>query len=112
MWKHVDAFRDAAEQLNVSLVGPLEVELASSRVVADMLFPSFGAPKGTLVFPLTDVVPPQAGELSDMGYAVSLLAILGEKHNYSVEQLIEMLSDWGWCGAEDEAPAWIRERDE
>jgi hypothetical protein len=104
----LSVFEEAAAKLNVRLVGPTRIQTRSGKaVVADACFPGFGSAKGTLVFPLTEHLLPEAEELMAEGYAVSLVDVPERHMPYSAKELSKMLRDWGWCGSEEEKPTWL-----
>lgn len=101
---HVEKWSAAAGRLGVELRGPLTVTLPDGRELeAHMLVPHFGTDKGTLVF--SDGLADYRGLIA-LGYAYSVFDATGQAS--SVEDLVEVLSDWSWCGAEHDRPGWLR----
>jgi hypothetical protein len=108
MWKHVDSWARSARDLGVDISGPMRITIGKFELYPDMLILHFGAPNGTFVFekwPGNSVLE----ELKANGYTCS--SFLGPSENYhaSRDDLIEVLSDWGWCGPEDGKPSWLLE---
>jgi hypothetical protein len=107
MWTHVDAWSKAAEALGVSISGPLILELEGGpAITVDMLVTDFGAPRGTAVCRNYESVRPYMGQIREAGYSVSSFGSYPEGFESSPADLIEVLSDWGWCG-DGPAPSWI-----
>ena len=108
MWRHVDSWARAAKDLGVDISGPMRITIGKVELNPDMLVRYFGATNGTFVFekwPGISVLE----ELKRNGYTCS--SFLGPKENNhaSRDDLIDILSDWGWCGPENQKPSWLLE---
>ena len=107
MWTHVDSWSKAAEALGVSVSGPLTLDLeGGTSVSVDMLVRGFGAPHGTAVCANYEAIRPHINQLREAGYTFSSFGPGKEGCECSRANLIEVLSEWGWCG-EGSPPAWI-----
>ena len=102
---HLEACRDAAAALGVSVSGPATVQLPSgSELVADLLVEHFGAPAGTLVFSDFDAFWSHMQALRDLGYTASSYA--EPTQPMECTDLREMLLEWTWCDSEAQRPSW------
>ncbi len=100
----------AAEQLGVELSGPMTVALPDGEsVIAQLHVPSFGAEKGMLVF--KQVLSSRASNsLVESGYGYSVFAEPAADEITTMDDLVEVLRDWGWYGPEAEAPEWLQRK--
>ncbi len=105
---HRESWSAAAEKLGVELRGPLAITLPDGRVMeARMLVPQFGADKGTLVFSDIDSLA-DFGALIELGYAYSVFDA-AKGYVISEDDLIDILSDWCWCGDDRTKPDWLHD---
>ena len=105
---HIGSWSAAASQLGVELRGPMAFTLPDGRELkARMLVPQFGTDKGTLVFSDSEVLA-HSQALIELGYAYSVFDA-AEGNVISEDDLIEILSDWCWCGDDRTKPEWLRE---
>jgi hypothetical protein len=100
----IQAWQMAAQDLGIEILVPYALTLKSGeQVQADLLVKDFGA---TLV--ATEAAAETFRRLGDQlaaeGYGWSILC--GEELTYDREHFIEILTDWGWTGAEERRPAW------
>lgn len=108
MWTYIQAFRRSADALGVEIEGPVQVGLGDGTVItADMLVKGFGAPVGTLVTPLSEQLQGRRKALSAQGLTASSFGPYDHGEEESVEGMVELLSDWGWCG-DGPPPPWLR----
>ena len=93
--------------LKVAVVHPYRVELASGRrVLADALFPKFGAMRGMLVFYVWPATEGIENEVIDAGFGYTCFD-QPSAESYDRANAMEMLCDWGWTGEPSEAPFWL-----
>jgi len=122
----IERWRDAADKLGVALCPPSEIQLPNGMITRpNMLVPNFGARNGTLVFggpvdnhhakgerqPGDEDWEKERQGIREGGY---YLSIFPPSSSYwtriaSEEDLIEVLSDWGWFGRPEEAPPWLEQ---
>jgi len=96
-WRHIDGWKDAAEQLGVRISGPVTLELnAGDRVTCELLVERFGAPRGTLVFQTFPSIADAA--IFTSGYTYSIFDRPAQGTICSAAELADLLRDWGWCG--------------
>jgi hypothetical protein len=108
MYSYVEAWGPSAAMLGVEIEGPLTVQISPTWTLdVPMLVKGFGAPRGTMVFPSTDPWWGRSAELRAAGLAVSTFGPYADGEACSVTDMIEVLSDWTWCG-EGPAPSWIQ----
>lgn len=103
-------YREVADMLGVRLEGPTVIELASGdHIDVDLIFGGFGTDKGTLV-----AESPRLWDLKDeicaSGYSWSMFGPVTPESSITREDMIDLLSDWGWGGSADERPHWLRDR--
>jgi hypothetical protein len=102
---HVQSCQKAAKQLGVALHGPAELALTPSITVrVDMIIEGFGAPNGTLVVADSSALLPHIQPIKAAGYTIS--SFDQSATETSVEDLRDMLLEWGWCGPAAARPAW------
>ena len=107
MWTSVDAYKPAAQSLGVKVLGETSVLARDRTLRAHLHFPEFGSSNGTLVFEGFDPVWSYRDELSQLGFSFSIFDISGEGDYCSEQNLIELLSDWGWNGPPEQSPSWL-----
>ena len=104
---YIDSWAQAAQELGVTLISP-PVTIPSGLEMYPMLVPYFGTEKGTFVF--SEMQPKSVvDELRDNGYTCSIFSQCPEGYRVSVENLVEILSDWGWSGPENRRPSWVKD---
>jgi hypothetical protein len=105
-WRQIDCWKEAADRLEIEISGPTEILLASgSSVHAELFVRYFGAPKGTLVFDGFPAVSDH--EFFQSGYTYSVIERPEPGVCFSIEDLKDLLRDWGWCGPDDGRPTWL-----
>ena len=96
-----------ARLLNIEVVAPFSITLSSGkRVTADLLVRGFGGPKGTLVARDAEAVWHVRDDLLADGYGFSVMDA-SARDPYVLEDFVEILREWGWSGAPEDAPPWI-----
>jgi len=74
---------------------------------AGMLVKGFGARVGTLVTPTTEQWWGRFDELRAHGLTASCFGPYDAGEECSVDDVIDVLSDWGWCG-DGPTPSWLK----
>lgn len=100
----IDAWRKAAEDLNIDVVAPFDWCGEGRHYQFIALVKGFGSSLGTLVADIVD-----EDDSSDIADASGCYwsAISRESYsNYDRDEFISMLNDWGWFGKESERPVW------
>lgn len=101
-------FRRASMELGIEVREDHEVRLsAAPAVVVPIFVPKFGAEKGTLVVSDFDEIKGCADELVRAGYGYCVLDEPRAGEDYAQDVFVDILSDWGWAGAESERPLWL-----
>jgi hypothetical protein len=77
------------------------------KIEAEFLLKNFGASKGMIVVNKYDIVANHTDEIVNEGYGLSVLDEPFENEQYSRDDYIEILSDWGWSGEKDKMPNWL-----
>lgn len=90
--------------LDISFSNELKVE--DDLLHIEIILKNFGAPKGMIIVREYNKIKNYVDALNQNGWGYSALS-LGNK--YDRESFIEMLSDWGWTGPENEKPNWLLE---
>jgi hypothetical protein len=108
MWTYAQAWQRAADALGVEIEGPLQVKIDDGFVIdAGLLVKQFGAPVGTLVTPTTEQWWGRFEQLRALGLTASSFGPYDDGEEANVEDVMDVLSDWGWCG-EGPAPSWLK----
>ncbi len=95
-----------ADDLCLKIVAPYKAQFPDgSCLEVSALVKNFGAPQGMLVDPDYDVLAPHTRRMRECGYGYSAM-LGGPVDQYDRESVIEVLNDWGWCGAQGKAPDW------
>jgi len=104
-------WRLIANALGLRLTAPASILLPSGdRVNADALLLDFGGPKGMVLVTDDNIVWPHREALLEAGYGFSVLS----EPRTSIEipreldDVIDVLRDWGWAGAPENEPTWLR----
>lgn len=86
------------------------VRLNSGEFIeADVFIPHFGSDKGMLIVSDHNVIKNIQDELVNKGYGYSVIDHPLPNEKYCREDMIEMLSDWGWTGSKSSCPSWVEE---
>jgi hypothetical protein len=96
----------AANDLGLEVKVPFEVILPSGqKVMAEVLLPQLGAPKGMLVFQsdVWDI----SGALEKLGFACSMYDEPPPEEIFDLESYREMFSEWGWTADTPSKPKWM-----
>ena len=78
------------------------------KIEAQMLVSQFGTNKGTLVLSDADTLS-DLRPLIELGYAYSVFGYGLPGEPIADDDLIDLLSDWCWCGDHAATPSWFRE---
>ena len=106
-WRYIDTYRGAANELGVKVLGATTILIdAELSIDAELLFPNFGAPNGTLVVGSDEIVWPHRKRISAAGYSFSIFG-LSHGEICSTDGLAEMLAEWGWSGPLEDKPSWL-----
>jgi RNAse (barnase) inhibitor barstar len=107
VWSYLKAWERSASILGVEIEGPFRIELpASPPLEAELLVRGFGAPNGTLVVSRHESYRDHLNSLRERGYTVSSFGPYAPGVECSLQEAVEVLGDWGWCGA-GIAPDWL-----
>ncbi len=101
-----------ANALDLRVIAPASILLPSGqRVDADALLPGFGGPRGMLLVTDDELVWTHRVAIVGAGYGFSVLSDPGPRADVlpSLDDVIDMLRDWGWEGDPGDEPAWMRE---
>jgi hypothetical protein len=102
-----DYWRMAADDLHITVVAPFDLVLPSGGSIhADALVRSFGAAEGMLIVTESTAVWPFRDEIVQLGYGFSVMDPPEGRHN--LDDIREMLEDWGWSGDDSDRPSWLR----
>jgi hypothetical protein len=100
------AWQKAANDLEISIISPFEIEFVSSKIQYPVLVKDFGCPKGTLIIVLRSKNEEMAENAAcSHEYYYS---IVGEHvcNEYDRTQFINILNDWGYFGPKSNCPKW------
>ena len=101
-------WRVAAADLGFSVESPFNVKVSEGPMIqVDVLVCGFGGVKGTLLLSSEQLTQNISRELISLGYGYSVLDEIRAMDEYKRDDFIEILSEWGWAGAEDNCPSWI-----
>jgi hypothetical protein len=105
-------WRLIANALGLRLIAPASILLPSGdRVNADALLLDFGGPKGMVLVTDYKIIRPYRDTLPEAGYGFS---VLSDPTSTEIEippqldDIIDVLRDWGWAGAPENEPTWLR----
>jgi hypothetical protein len=99
-----------ADALDLRIVAPFSIQLPSGqRIDADVLLMDFGAPNGMLLVTDADKIRGHQNAIVSAGYGYSVLSDPGptSPDSISLDDVVEVLRDWGWAGSRDTQPAWL-----
>lgn len=107
MTQHVDSWLASARRLGVEVTGPFPVTLPDGRrLEAKMHVPNFGAENGTLVFSELSRLNDYEQVLA-IGYSYSVFDEPPEGYVTPEQDMVEILRNWGWNGADERRPQWM-----
>jgi hypothetical protein len=100
-------WKTVSEDLKIDIVTPFEVIFSDgARLRVAALVRNFGRPQGMLVVFDYDQLKPYVQKIIENGYGY--VAQLGSSPGeYNRAAMVDILSDWGWSGAEDRRPLWL-----
>lgn len=106
-----DSLARAAGELGIKIVINQAIDLSGNcKFLAPILFPQFGASKGTLVLNSDDNYAIELiEELRNLGFTASSFLPPEPDEKFDIDSYIEMFSDWGWTGSEESRPKWLLE---
>jgi hypothetical protein len=97
-----NAWRDARDDLGIRVVAPFSIALPNGPIQAEAHVLDFGSPSGAIAMSFSNPFAKDV-DLSSRYWR----SLLGKTYRtYRRESFVEMLNDWGWFGAKDQAPAW------
>lgn len=109
----VKEFEIAAKDLGLEIEAPFSLEIEEGIVInIDILLKNFGNREGMLVVNKFEKLSPYANKLVELGYGISTIGEPDSPDEFHRNVFIEMLSEWGWCGPENEKPDWVIDRDD
>lgn len=101
----------AAELLGFEIVAPFSLQLSSGAPLnAAVLVKGFGYRNGMLIVTEFDTVAARVSELVNAGFGFSVMSEPKARHPFVLDAYVDVLSDWGWAGRQEDAPAWLAER--
>lgn len=108
MSSYMDNWSYAAGILGVTITSPYCVRVGATEIYPELLVPHFGSEKGTFIF--TEMQSESIlKELFSDGYTCSIFAPAVTGEEASVEDLKEVLTDWGWRGPPNQKPHWLED---
>ena len=106
--KQIEFWDKASLDLGVDYVAPFVLELSGGHTLkAELLVKQFGAPNGMLIFNESKQVTKYGDEMIDAGYGYSVMGEPSDRAEYSMQNYVKLLSDWGWAGDPKIKPSWI-----
>ena len=100
-------WREASQDLGFEFVAPFTLPDGDDTLTYLGLLPEFGSTLGTLVIFDEPVDLARQSRLcrvaSTHGYGYSCIELDAK---YDRAGMIEVLDDWGWCGASERTPSW------
>jgi hypothetical protein len=98
---------EASRSLGFDAVSPFTAVLPDgAAIVADVLLPQFGGPKGMLILRDYGLVAKNEEALVAAGFGYSVLSEhTRPQRDWSV--YAEVLGDWGWYGSPEDTPHWL-----
>jgi len=104
-----DYWMEFGRRLGVTVIAPVEIELAGVKAHFTALLPQFGAPAGMIVDADWEIIEPHASALNAAGFGFSCVGA-GDPSDLDDPDLMasgrEMLADWGWSSASPK-PDWL-----
>ena len=107
----IQQWMNAADALGLDVLSPFELVLPGGETLrVPLLVRNFGAKNGMLVVGDYALVRSHQQEIADLGFGFSVLeASRPDADECQVRNgMIEMLSDWGWAGAPEQRPTWMK----
>lgn len=99
---------NAAKILNLAAIAPFSVHLPTGACVdVDILLRNFGAPNGMLLVTDDEKVWEHRDAIVDAGFGFSVLSEPESGSAFVLEDLLDVLRDWGWTGRKEDEPAWL-----
>lgn len=96
-----------AEDLGIEILASHQMTLPSGKQLdIRALIKHFGAPHGMVVVDDYEMASTSLLTLIEYGYGYAS-NIGGTPADYDQTQMIEMLTDWGWSGANNKRPVWL-----
>lgn len=107
MNKTQEHLKMAAEQLGLKIDVPYTVIVSiGNEINCQARLPELGHLLGTLIFDWNDEVVDRSALLKQ-GYSISTFSVPSSGEIFKIEDYIEMSSDWGWNGLEEDKPLWM-----
>jgi len=98
----------AAKDLDLEIITPFILMLSSGvEIETEFLLKNFGASKGIIVINEYDKISSYVDDIVNEGYGFSVLDEPFDNEQYSRDDYVEILSDWGWSGDENNKPSWL-----
>lgn len=98
-----------AKELNLQVEIPYTLNIDGKLIEVNLLLRNFGGIPGTIIVNDYDKIKDYTKKFGSLGFSVfstppkfEPLLTAQEK-----EEIIYMLSEWGWTGPEDEKPSWL-----
>lgn len=105
--KQIEFCSRASEDLGIDFVAPYVLKLPDGHLLkAELLVKHFGAPNGMLIFNDSKEVMKYGDAIIDAGFGVSVMGDPSDRAEYSTQNYVELLSDWGWSGEPELKPSW------
>ena len=103
----VSAWAEAASNLGLDIVAPFIVDLGAERITVDVLLRDFGARLGMIIVSDYEVIAPFAERLVGAGFGYSAMSV-DSAELYTRDDFRDVLEDWGWSGAPEKRPIWLK----
>lgn len=110
MSKLLTFWTQACQLLGLQLVAPFVLKTKSgAEIKAIALIKDFGAPMGMMILDDYSKVEEIIDEITEMGYGFSVLDEPLEHEGFDIADYKDVLKDWGWSGANESKPEWLKE---
>ena len=108
MKKLVDIWSDAARTLGLDILTSGVLTLDSGKeIYYDVLLKQFGYENGMIIVNDFNRIERETDAILDAGYGFSTLDEPTSDEDYTLEGIIDLLSDWTWNGPPDKRPEWL-----
>jgi hypothetical protein len=103
-------FEFGGSALGVRVVVEPDIDvLAGCEFRPIVWLPDFGATMGTLVFEGNFSRSKLPERAHAAGYTASYMGTINKSFEFSADDFIEVLSDWGWTSCQQPRPDWLKE---
>lgn len=109
-WRRV--WSAAAADLGFEVCFDTAIDELVGSPTAEVHVPQFGAQRGMLIFAQSQPVNEHGNRLLELGYGYTAFDPPKEEEEYERSEFVEMLSEWGWSGSDQDRPTWLEEEEE